>query len=207
MVRLDDFLYSFKYAFKAVTQTEDTDPDSPGGVVAPDWFLDYVSSKLVTVKHTDDDGNTITTRASKPVSFARVRFWQTSKGFYEWAAAAVESERKEQISWGVVLPARYHADSVPCLLQVVARDVGGRYKSSAVVKLSCPAHRFFDLAAWHLIHGAAVGLAIGSYCVPAFIIKQKTVELWKLQKLEKVNRLSLPAAETLRQMGQALLTC
>jgi hypothetical protein len=206
MVRQDDFLYSFKYAFKAVSQADGEDHDN-GAAVAPAWFLDYYGSRTVTVKWTDADGIEQSERVTKPISFSRVRFWQTSKGFYTKALEKVERERKPQASWSVPLPVRAHADRIAAQVQVIARDVGGNYQQSAVFPLSCSKDEFWNLAAWHFLHGGAVGLAIGSYCVPAFLLESKIENTCQLRPLIHRNRLSLPSATRLAQRRQTLLTC
>lgn len=205
MVRQDDFLYSFKYAFKAVTQC-DGDEHESGSAVAPAWFLDYYSSRTVTVKWTDAEGIEHKERVTKPTSFSRVRFWQTSKGFYEKALEKVERERTEQLNWCVPQPVRVAAERMAAQVQVIARDVGGNYQQSAVFPLSCSKDEFWNLAAWHFLHGAAVGLAIGSYAVPAFLLESKIENTCLLQPLLHRNRLSLPSATSLAQRGQTLLT-
>jgi len=50
-----DFRYNFKYAFKPVLLENETGESDEFERCAPDWFLDYQSSKLVKVK--DADGN------------------------------------------------------------------------------------------------------------------------------------------------------
>ncbi|MCW1921495.1 hypothetical protein OKA05_02955 [Luteolibacter arcticus] len=198
-VNVRDFLYSFKYAFKAVYQVDQDGTDSRN--VAPEWFLDYHSSRLVTV--TDEDGTR--RKVSKPVTFARVRFWQTSKGFY--TGLQIEDERPaiEPKSALVPFPARVAAERLERSVQVVSRDAGGNYKSSAVITLAMSKGRFWHLASWHTAHGAAVGLAVGSFAVPAFIVQQNTTSCL-IAPLIRENRLSLPAAERLRQEGTHLRT-
>lgn len=205
MVRQDDFLYSFKYAFKAVSQADDEECDS-GASVAPAWFLDYYGSRTVTSKWTDADGVQHSERVLKPTSFSRVRFWQTSKGFYTKAVEKVERERKPQITWTVPQPVRVAAERMAAQVQVIARDVGGNYQQSAVFPLSCTKDEFWNLAAWHLLHGAAVGLAIGSYAIPAFLLESKIENTCKLHPLIQRNRLSLPSATRLAQQRLTLLT-
>ncbi len=206
MVRQDDFLYSFKYAFKAVTQA-DGDEHEQGAAVAPAWFLDYYGTRTVTVKWTDEDGIEHSEKVAKPSSFARVRFWQTSKGFYTKVKEVEEREKKPQLSWSVPFSARVGAERAAAQVQVISRDAAGSYQSSAVFKLSCPKSEFWNLAAWHFIHGGAVGLAIGSYCVPAFLLESKIENTCHLQPLLQRNRLSLPAASHLASQRLTLLTC
>lgn len=204
-VRVDEFLYSFKYAFKTAFQATDDD-DYSGANVAPGWFLDFLGSKTVTVRWKDEDGNEHSERSSKPSSFSRVRFWQTSKGFYTKPDPERETERKPQTRWQVPCPVRVAADRLTSTVQVVARDSGGTYLASSVINLSCRSGDFWNLVGWHTVHGAAVGLAVNSYAIPTHVITSKTHNSCQLQQLLQRNRFSHLAAERLQREGQTLRT-
>lgn len=206
MIDKDEFLYEFKYAFKPAFQVEDDEENYSGTNVAPAWFLDFLGSKTVTTKWTDEDGQPRSERTTKPVSFARVRFWQTSKGFYTNPEPEKEVERKPQERWQVPCPVRVSAERLSSTVQVVARDSGGTYQASAVVKLSCCSGEFWNLVGWHTVHGAAVGLGVNSYAIPAFVITSKIDNTWKVQQLLDRNRLGMLAAVRLQREGQTLRT-
>jgi hypothetical protein len=205
-VRVDDFLYSFKYAFKAAFQVEDDEFGQNGQQVAPSWFLDYYAEKPVTVTWTGDDGAPRSALAKKGVSFSRVRFWQTSKGFYTGTPPA-RSESHEQVSWSIPQPVRVAADRLERSVQVVSRNCGGEYQASGVFTLSCTSADFWNLVGWHTIHGAAVGLGVNSYCIPDFVLKSKLNNTCHLQSLLQQNRMSFRAAERLQQARESLRTC
>ncbi len=204
-VRVDDFLYSFKYAFKTAFQAEDGESDC-GANVAPAWFLDYLGSKTVTVKWKDENGVERSERAVKPASFGRVRFWQTSKGFYV-TPGPEPKPAKEQKTWQVPCPVRVSADRLASTVQVVARDSGGTYVASSVLRLSCYSGEFWNLVGWHTLHGAAVGLGVNSYAIPTFVLTSKLHNQCHLEQLLQKNRFSHLAAERLQREGRSLRTC
>lgn len=126
MVRQDDFLYSFKYAFKPVRAVEEEDDLFETDAIswaAPAWFLDYFKVPADPAK--------------KLQSFARVRFWQTSSGFYTKAQPEASETSGSPTSSIVPQPAREIAKRRASTVQVVARKRTGQYLASAVLFLSC----------------------------------------------------------------------
>jgi len=206
MIDDEEFLYEFKYAFKPALQVEEGESYC-GADVAPGWFLDHLGIKTVTVRWTDENEVEHSERRIKPSSFSRARFWQTSKGFYTNEAPEREIKRKPQKSWQVPVPVRVAADRLATTVQVIARDSGGSYVASTIVKLSCYSGDFWNLVGWHTIHGAAVGLGVNSYAIPAFVINSKIVNTCQLQHLLQKNRFSHLAAVRLQREGRSLRTC
>jgi hypothetical protein len=200
MVQDDDFRYSFKYAFKPVHQVEedgleDFDGSAP---VAPQWFLDYHQMEPTKVVWTDADGITHRETVMKPVTGSKVRFWQTSRGFYETEPAEA-SEKKDPQSCKVPLPARVIAERVANTVQLVARDRLGKYVASGLLLLTCCASQVWAKAGWHAINGGAVFVGINSVVMPAHILKENTETKWQLHPLLKQNRLTVKQAMRLQQ--------
>lgn len=207
MVRTDDFLYSFKYAFKPVSQVEDSYDDTPSDVQdncsVPNWFLDYVGTQTVKVKGPDGS----VSFEEKPVTFARTRFWQTSKDFYTGQAPTVASNPGEPEKAFVPHPARVQLERQQTTVQIVARKKSGRYIASAVVGLTCITGKFWDRVGFDAFCGGSVGLAVNSFVVPASIIESKIAQPWHLQPILKQNRLSLHRAAVLQRHRVDLRTC
>jgi hypothetical protein len=197
------FRYNFKYAFKAV-QVEGEEGEAPQ--FAPDWFLDYIGKKTVSVKWTDADGIEQQATEEKAVSFARVRFWQTSRGFYTNPPKPA-SERKEQTTWIMPVAARVLWDRLNRSVQVVARDGLGRYLASATVLLDKPLEHFWNLIGFDTVHAGAVGLGVFSYVIPTHRLTTDPNTKWKLQPLLAQNRLTLFRARVLQLRGETLRTC
>jgi len=196
MVRQDDFLYSFKYAFKPVRAIEEEhDLFEPEAIswAAPAWFLDYF-------KVPEDS-------SKKPQSFARVRFWQTSAGFYTKDQPQPSPAAGNPTSSIVPQPAREIAVRRASTVQVVARKKTGRYLASGVLLLSCLTGQFWDRVGFDAFHGGAVGLAVNSFVAPAYTIERHTKDTWKLQQLLRQNRLTLNRAAILQRAGETLRTC
>ncbi|BCU78898.1 hypothetical protein llg_36130 [Luteolibacter sp. LG18] len=196
-VRGDDFLYSFKYAFKPVRSGDDGEQDlfeDSMSWAAPAWFLDYF-------KAADSP-------AEKPQSFSRARFWQTSSGFYTKAQPAPSPASGNPSSCILPRPARKVAERIASTVQVVARKKTGRYVASAVILLSCISGQFFDRVCFDALHSGAVGLGVNSYVAPAYTIQRHTTtDTWKLQHLLNQNRLTLVRAAILQRAGETLRTC
>jgi len=183
-----DFGYQFKYAFKGVFQ-EDADGS---GLCVPQWFLDYYESSK--------NGN-------KPRSFARVRFWQTSKGFYD-SARAVKTERKQQQTCILPRPvADVLRDSQRALL-VVSRHRSGRYRSSKRLHLGVSYEQFIRVHLWDAENGAGCTLSARSFVLDPETIKKliDKTDLCKLQPLLLHNRLTLKRALFLRRHQISLET-
>ncbi len=196
------FGYSFKYAFKPVSLSSD-DPSSDNFErLAPDWFLDYISKKTVKVKNLDGTK----TKASKTVTFSRVRFWQTSKGFYDQPKKLVRTPTVQK-TWIYPITVREALDLISRTVQVVARRSSGQYESSIVMALDKDTEKFWALVGFDCMHNASIGLGVYSYMVPINRLTTNKLTKWLLQPILKQNRLTLYQAEKLRKEGQTLLKC
>lgn len=205
MVRNEGFIYTFKYAFKPVYQRDESDEFIEDAVCVPDWFLDYMGVKTVRVENPETGEFTY---ELKPVSFTKVRFWQTSKGFYTRRKPEVSTVPKTQISWAVPQPCRVSFERLVSQVQVVARDSRGDYAVSMVVpvendicnvwRAGSRAHTYED--------GAAFGYR--NYFLPVEALKQEIDNniLWKLHPLLNQNRLSLRHAMQLQTHGKCWKT-
>lgn len=195
MVRGDDFLYSFKYAFKPVAVVDESGDgfDDLDMLPAPAWFLDHYVPGV--------DG-------CKPASFARVRFWQTSRHFYTGAAAPAAPATKPTRSI-LPVPVRQVVEGIQGAVQVVARGAVGSYAKSAVFVLTCSMGYFSTLAGWHTLGDNAAIMAVHSYVVPVAAIQQNTNKhiLWQLHQLTQLNRLTLRTAQRLSRENRNLNHC
>jgi hypothetical protein len=184
------FGYHFKYAFKGVFQE-----DSQGsGLCVPQWFLDHYEPGF--------DG-------SKPASFARARFWQTSKGFYTGKPKPAPEKKEPQTSIVPRPVAEILEDRLRAVV-VCARTAGGDYKSSKVLFLGVSMKQFFRVHLWDAENGAGCTLSARSFAIDPHTLKTQLIETnqtWKLQQLEQENRLTLKVALRLRQERRALETC
>lgn len=200
------FCYNFKYAFKpALVSSENGDSDDFERC-APDWFLDYQASKTVTVNWTDEDGQEQSKRVSKPVTATRIRFWQTSRGFYTGRKKEAKPS-KEQTSWTVPITAREALDKQHRTVQVIARRACGRYKQAACVTLDVPLEKFWNLVGFDTVNAGAVGLGCFSYVIPTHRLTTDQKTKWLIQPLLKANRLNLHHARRLQAKGENLRTC
>jgi len=194
MVRNQDFLYQFKYAFKPVM----SDDAERHAFAVPAWFADYCAPRSVTV-----DGVTV----EKPGTFARARFWQTSKGFYTGEQEQAEKSEADPVKSFFPSTVREVVERKACAVQVVARTKSGRYLASGVITLSCLTGEFWDRVGFETFVGGAVGLAVNSYVIPASIIERNTNTPWLLKPLRDKNRLTLLRAAILQRAGESLRTC
>lgn len=108
---------SFEYLFKYVTKESFAGDDDE---LLPDWFLDYL-------KERESDG--------KPVTFHRVRFWQTSKGFYTGDNLQAAREKKEPATCRVPLTVRQALEIRGRTVRVIAQDEFGRLCRSTQITL------------------------------------------------------------------------
>ena len=200
MVRQDDFLYSFKYAFKPVRI--DGDEFSNLSWTVPHWFLDYTGYKLVKVEQPDGSFAMV----EKPVTFSRVRFWQTSKDFYT-GEKPPRKPRSEQLSWTIPMPVRVQAERAESSVQVISRKRSGKYRKSAVLLLTVTAFQLWHAATWHAVGGNAAFLSVNSAVIPTHIVTRNTLQLWKLKPLLQDNRLTLRRAERLQARAETLRRC
>lgn len=206
MVNEKGFSYNFKYAFKPALVSSDDGESDDFERCAPDWFLDYQASKTVRVNWTDEDGTEQSERVTKPVTATRVRFWQTSRGFYTGRKKEV-SPRKEQTTWTVPFTARESLDKQLRTVQVIARRASGQYKQAACVTLSVPLEKFWNLVGFDTVNAGAVGLGVFSYVLPTHRLTTDPKTKWLLTPLLKANRLNLRHALRLQQKQETLRTC
>jgi len=198
------FRYDFKYAFKSVRQD-----NAEGGELeslAPAWFLDYYGSKIVTVKWTDADGVEHSERTEKPATFSRVRFWQTSRGFYTGKAPEVPPAKKP-VAGRAVRTVRQILHAQFRTLQIVARRSDGSYVSSMAVPLECTLKEFWNLIGYDGEFGAVVGLGFYSAIVSPHRIKTNDTSKWNLNKHLTANSLTMNRARYLRSRGKRLQRC
>lgn len=184
-----NFGYQFKYAFKGVFQEEDTDGT---GLCVPQWFLDYyVGGK----------------NGGKPRSFARVRFWQTSKGFYD-ASRKVEPSKKEQQTCILPRPVSEILHDSQRALLVVSRHRSGRYRKSKRLHLGVSYEDFIRVHLWDAEHGAGCTLSARSFVLDPHTITKliDKTDLCKLQPLLRENHLTIKRALFLRRQHVSLET-
>ncbi|MEO5712529.1 MAG: hypothetical protein ABIT37_03495 [Luteolibacter sp.] len=194
--------YGFKYAFKPVSMACDDGEDDGFERLAPNWFLDHVGKKRVKVK--DSDG--FVSEAEKPVTFKRVRFWQTSKGFY--TGRKIESRpAKAQKTWSVPVTVRESLETDGRTVQVIARRRSGQYETSLCVVLDKPLENFWNLVGFDTMNAGAVGLGVYSFVVPTHRLTTDLKTSWQLKPLLLLNRLNLRQAAKLQQAGETLRTC
>lgn len=203
MVRRDDFLYQFKYAFKPVL-SEDAEGHS---FAVPAWFADFSATKTVKVKPERESDDFSPYEAEKPVTFSRARFWQTSSNFYTGKKREVSKSEKDQETWSVPSTVRDVVERKACMVQVVSRGRNGRYRASGVITLSCIAGQFWDRVCYWAFRGGAVGLGVNSYVIPAQVIERNTQNTWTLKTLRKKNRLTFRAAARLQAKQVSLARC
>jgi len=196
MVNERDFRYTFKYAFKAV-QVGEPDEITDGSNFAPDWFLDHRTTKTVVV-----DGEEI----QKPATLARVRFWQTCRGFYTGRRVPAKPAKPQETSM-VPRSAREVLDQQSRTVLVIARTACGSYKASKVVTVTGNLQDFWNLSAFDIVMGGGVALAPYSYVIPTHRIKTNLLEQWQLKPLIESNKLRLPQAVRLQSRAETLLTC
>jgi hypothetical protein len=191
------FRYNFKYAFKA-TEVEGDEGNYQG---APDWFLDYMGQKSVAVTLSDGTVEEV----SKPVTFARVRFWQTSRGFYTGRKQPTPV-RKEQVTWTVPRTVRQIETDAANTVQVVARRGSGQYQGALLVRVPDLSH-FWNLVGFDTVHAGAVGLGVKSFVIPTHRITTDPKTSWQLKPLLNKNTLTLRHGILLQERGERLRTC
>jgi len=186
------FGYQFKYAFKGVYQDGEADGLSPR-LAVPDWFLNYYKPSA---------------NGSKPESFARARFWQTSKGFY-LKPAKLSPPAVEPVSSHVPVPVLQVVQDRMASVQVVARDGSGKYIKSATLHLGVVVSQFVRVHLWGAEHGRGCTLSVRSYIMDAQGINQviRSQEKCKLAQILQANRLTLRKAKILRSQFKTLETC
>jgi hypothetical protein len=181
------FGYQFKYAFKGVFQDDDS------GLALPQWFLDYYKEG---------------TDGSKPQSFARVRFWQTSKGFYT-GITPQQSKHKEPLTSINVRTAREILESRRDSVVVIARDRSGRYVKSLMIRIHGGFPAFFRHHDWAAEHKRSFALSSRSFLVDSQTAHTTTnqTDIWKLKQIQQENSLTLRKASLIRRSLQTLHRC
>ena len=182
------FGYHFKYVFKGVFQDDDTE----SGLCVPRWFLDHYKPS--------ENGN-------KPSSFSRVRFWQTSKGFYTNILPAAEP--KEPQSSIVPRSVSDQLEAASRAVVIISRRSDGKYIKSRTVSLGVSMEKFIREHLWDTENGVGCTLSAWSYIMdPLTINKLITKEdKWKLQPLHQSNRLTMRVAQQLRRDKNSLQNC
>lgn len=177
------FGYQFKYAFKGVFQ--ETDDGEQVSICVPQWFLDYYQPSI---------------EGKKPSSFARCRFWQTSKGFYTGPVEQTP-EPTEPSSSFLVRPVSQVLEDRNLTVVVFARNAQGKYIKSASLQLGVVVSQFIRVHLWGAEHGQGCTLSARSFVMDRHGINQviNQNQKWKLQPLLTQNRLSLHQAKQLRQ--------
>ena len=181
------FGYLFKYAFKGVYQE-----DGDGTLSVPGWFLDFY-------KPAEGD--------KRPESFSRVRFWQTSKGFY--TGIPPKKSDSEGFSSIVPRPVRTVIEDRDASLVVCSRDAAGTYKQSCLVRLAVPFNEFLRFHLWDVENGCALVLASRSLVVAPDTLNRfiNQTDQWKAKQTLQENRFTLMRADVLRREHRTLETC
>lgn len=192
------FGYAFKYVFKGVFQEQDME----GGLCLPHWFLTFYRPAQTTV---DSNGETSCT---KPKSFARVRFWQTSKNFYTGPKKIIEPPAEPKSSC-LPRPLREAILERESSVLVIARKGDGQYLSSRKVRLESGRNHFIRLHLWGVDNAQGCTLSSSSFVVDPHTIKQtiNRNDLWKLTPQLSTNRLTLRRAMQLRRSRVTLHHC
>jgi len=184
------FGYQFKYAFKGVFQDDSQD----SGLCVPQWFLDHFKPSL--------DGQ-------KGESYARVRFWQTSKGFYTGKPLSQSNSKESQTSF-IVRTVREILEERASSILLIARDRLGHYLKSSKVRLAVDFQGFAKFHSWDSDNRAATTLSMRSFMCSPETIKNKLIEkheLWKLKQIQELNKMSLHLALKFRARRLSLETC
>lgn len=183
-----NFGYQFKYAFKGVYQNDES------GLCLPSWFLDFYQE---------------TTENEKPRSFARARFWQTSKGFYVKENTKKQTTTIEQQSSYHVRSLREQVNQQLNSVIVIARDCSAKYLQSTTLSLSQDFKSFFKQHAWAMINNQALTLSSSSFMVDLYTAT-KTIhpnQQWKLHLILKRNKMTHHKADQIRHQLNNLHRC
>jgi len=182
------FGYQFKYAFKGVFQDDGED----SGLCVPQWFLEYYKP-----------GGT-----DRPKSFQRVRFWQTSKGFYT-GVKPVEREKTTPQSSYLPRPVAEDLDDRVHSVLVIARNSAGKYQLSSRLRLGVSIKHFIRVHLWDAENGYGCTLSSRSYAMDPQTVSKliHQTEKWKLQQLHQANKLTLRKAQAFRRQHKSLETC
>jgi hypothetical protein len=202
------FHYTFKYAFKAVLQHYELDehaPDEPetNNVALPDWFLDFVGVRFITIQNQDGS----LSRVAKPLTLKRTRFWQTCANFYLKAIDRKTTERKAQETSQVVYTVRQYIAIQSRLVRITARNAFARYQISKTVPVTGSLEKFWTCIARDSILGGSIGLAPWSFVVPITLLKRITSCIHTITALSMQNLMTLRLAGLLQARRETLQTC
>ena len=164
------------------------------GLCLPQWFLDHIMIK--------EDGE-------KPETFARVRFWQTSKNFYTSKSVSIPSTSEPRSSFRPRTVREVLEERVSSVL-VIARDRLGNYVKSTRVRLAVDWNGFSRFHSWDTEHRAAATLSFRSFFCSYETVKNKLIEKYescKLQQLQAQNKVTLHQALRFRAMRKDRMTC
>jgi len=201
-----NFGYHFKYVFKGVYQESDDGEMETHAV--PQWFREYQTTRRVTVKWKDLDGQSHMSVEDKPSTFARVRFWQTSRNFYTGPREQTPNPQEPKSSYVPRTVARViHGQNNSVV--IVARKFSGKYIKSKRFTLTVDRKEFIRHHLWAVDNGHACSLAYGSFVTDARVLNQTTNQSDKchLSQLHQQNRMTLRQARRLRQQRKSLLLC
>jgi len=140
------------------------------------------------------------------VTFARARFWQTSRGFYSKKAKPAKPA-KAPCSCIHPQVCRLCEQRKARTVQVFSRRTSGEYKASSTVVLDIPLEKFWSLMGFDIAHGGGVGLGVCSFVIPHHRLTTNTKTKWQIQQLIASNRLNLRHAQHLQATGQTLKAC
>jgi len=190
-IRSWSFAYLFKYISKAAYRGGD-------GASVPSWFQDHASPGVPS----DAEG----VGGSLPGSYARARFWQTSKGFYTGKKKPVPPPMPPTFNL-LSFPVRQVLEEAARRVRVFARSPAGAILKSCVISLVMPwksgSDRIFAILA---LSGQAAAVDSNSYVVPLKEISKlcPNYQRGRLQKVTQSNRKS-PAQEINLYRKQLLL--
>lgn len=193
--RVEDetFYYLFKYmlkpAHKVGLENDDEDRDELTRF-APGWFLDHYQIVKVIVEYDTPDGAHVSEPHYERQTFARARFWQTSKGFYTGISPKVE--KKERVSCQIPYTVRQKVERILTLAQLRARDHHGRFKKSKVVQLEGQFKEVFPKLKSLILRGKACSFQEGLLVEINELDKHSNlITKWQIQQLKQHHRLNL----------------
>ncbi len=180
MVRpTNEFLYTFKYAFKPASEGEDC---------VPAWFANYGSKELVKISYVISDKEK-TEFVIKPVSFARIRFFQTSRRFYTGIEHIKTRPKTPPLSCIIPYKLCRVMEMSSRKVQIIAYKGGLHYAKSAVVMLNktldCYQNEFINLT----LDGSAAPIGVSQYMLHKNKLKNKTCSNHIINKIAMENRL------------------
>ena len=175
-----EFLYTFKYAFKPALTGEDC---------VPYWFANYTSTKSTKINYVISDEKK-SELVDKPVSFGRVRFWQTSFGFYTKSKPSEALSKDPPVSCMIPYALSVTIDMDRRKVQVIAFRDTGEYRKSQVVLLKRELYDYeFEFIESSLV-GTVAPLGVKMYLLPIKLLKNKTYKLCQILQIAKQNQIN-----------------